>query len=105
MKRVVLLSAFAGVAAALLPVQVSATPADLAVIERECPLRLKLPPSGCACVMKKVVGLTDNQQAWVAALMAQDKAAKQKAAKAMPKEELEAVNKLVDTQRDACKGV
>lgn len=104
MKRVMLLLALAGSAAALIPVQASATPDDLAVIARECPTRLKMSVSECDCVSKKAAVLTDGQQKYVAALMLKDKTAKKKIAKELPPAELAEVEKLVEQGKGPCKG-
>ena len=51
-----------------------ASSADLATIERECGPQLKMSPAGCACIKTKAAALTDNQQAFVAAVVTKDKA-------------------------------
>lgn len=53
----------------------SASPADLATIERECGAQLNLPPGGCACIGKRAASFTDGQQAFIAAALAKDRVA------------------------------
>jgi acyl-CoA synthetase (AMP-forming)/AMP-acid ligase II len=104
MKRVMLLLALAGSAAVLIPVQVSASPDDLAIIAKECPTRLKMTATECACIGKQVADLTDGQQKYVAAIMIKDKTAKKKIAKELPPAELAAIEKLVEKGKGPCKG-
>jgi hypothetical protein len=50
-----------------------ASESDLATIESECGVQLKMPPGACACMRDKASKLTDGQQAFVAAVVSKDK--------------------------------
>jgi hypothetical protein len=102
MKRVMLLLALAGSVAILAPVEASAAPEDLAVIEKNCPTRFKMSAADCKCVRDNAAKLTDGQQKYVAAIMVKDKAAKKKAAKAMPAAELTHVENLLKSKKAPC---
>ena len=104
MKRVTVLLALAGFAAVLAPVTVSASPEDLATIEKNCPTRFKMSASECKCVRDSAAKLTEGQQAYVAAIVTKNKASKKKAAKAMPPAELTQVEKMLKGGAGACKG-
>jgi hypothetical protein len=102
MKRVMLLLVLAGMVAVLAPVEAYAAPEDLAVIEKNCPTRFKMSAADCKCVRDNAAKLTDGQQKYVAAIMVKDKAAKKKAAKAMPAAELTHVENLLKSKKAPC---
>ena len=102
MKRVMLLLALAGSAAFWAP-QVFAAPEDLDIIEKNCPARFKMSADQCKCVRDNAAKLTDGQQKYVAAIVMKDKAAKKKAAKAMPPAELSQVENMLKAGAGACK--
>lgn len=104
MKRVMLLLAVAGSVAVLSPVEVSAAPEDLAIIEKNCPTRYKLSAADCKCVRDNAAKLTDGQQKYVAAIVRKDKAAKKKAGKALPPAELTQVEKMLKSETPPCQG-
>jgi hypothetical protein len=52
-----------------------AGPQDVATIERECQTQLGYAPARCACFGEKAGGLSDKEQAFVAAQVTKDKAA------------------------------
>ena len=104
MKRVMVLLTLAGFAAVLAPVTASASPEDLATIEKNCPTRFKMTAGECKCVRDNAAKLTDGQQTYVAAVVTKNKAAKKKAAKAMPPAELAQVEKMLKGGAGACKG-
>jgi hypothetical protein len=52
-----------------------AGPADIAAIERECQTQLGYVPTRCACFGEKAAGLSDKEQAFVAAQVTKDQAA------------------------------
>jgi hypothetical protein len=66
----------------------TASPADLATIERECGKRLKLPPGGCTCLRGRAAKLKDGQQAFVAAVVTRDKAAQARIRQTLTVQEL-----------------
>ena len=52
-----------------------AGPDDVATIERECQTQLGYAPARCVCFGKKAAGLSDKEQAFVAAQVTKDQAA------------------------------
>lgn len=55
----------------------TAAPDHLATIEAGCAAQLKMPPAACACLKDKAASMSDRQQAFVAAVVSQDKATQQ----------------------------
>ena len=74
MTRAIMLLALAA-AAALTSAPAFASPDDLATIERECGVQLKLPAGACACLCEHASKLKDGQQAFIAAVVNKDKPA------------------------------
>jgi hypothetical protein len=74
MTRVSLLWALTLSGAAQMASPAFGSPDDLATIERECGVQLKMTSGACACLRDKASKLKDGQQAFIAAVVTKDKA-------------------------------
>jgi len=83
---------------------VFATPDDLATIECECGAKLKLPPGGCACLAENAGKLTDQQHAFIAAVVTKDKTTQNSIMQTMTVAELTEAGMFMTTAPAKCAG-
>jgi len=104
MTRSTLLFLLTASAVALMSGLAFASPDDLATIERECGVRLKLPAGGCACLREHASKLKDGQQAFIAAVVTKDKPAQKEFMQNLTVAELTEAGMFMTTTPAKCAG-
>jgi hypothetical protein len=102
MMRAILLLALTAAWATLMPSAAFASADDLATIERQCGVQLKLSPSGCACLRGRASKLKDSQQAFVAAVVTKNKQAQKNIMQTMTVAELTEAGMFMTTAPAQC---
>jgi len=93
------------VAALILAASAMPALADAAALDTlrvECAAQLKLPPPVCACIAEKAAGMSDNQQAFVAASVTKDEATAAALRGQMTINELSEAGMFMATSPQAC---